>query len=80
MFDIAPLDLDKNNDEFFADARTGVTPVDGAGQTVYFRDCDVSVFKSNNVDIRVEERVKCTGQGVVTRGISVLFEGQLKIK
>lgn len=79
LFETQPLDPDKNNDEFFSDAKTGVQPIDGKGQMVYWQQCTIRVFSSSNVDKLLTLHSKSDGQGRIDEGVSLLFEeGKVK--
>ncbi|RSL83789.1 hypothetical protein BHE90_010188 [Fusarium euwallaceae] len=79
-FERQELDTDKNNDDFFSDAKIGVQPVVASGQTVYWQRCTIRVFETGKETEQPIERVaQCDGQAFLKRGISLIFEkGKIK--
>jgi hypothetical protein len=80
VFQYDALDADKDSDDFFADAKSGIHRVIGAGQTVYWRGCTIQVFETGKEMEKPESTIAlCSGQQLLRRGISLIFEkGQVK--
>ncbi|KAK2022502.1 hypothetical protein LX32DRAFT_645467 [Colletotrichum zoysiae] len=70
------LDKDKDNDEFFSDAKTGIQPITGSGQTIYWQGCTIKVFKTGMEHLPPLQRLGvCNGQVRLQKGVSILLEG-----
>ncbi|CRK12521.1 hypothetical protein BN1723_009768 [Verticillium longisporum] len=80
LFETQALDTDKSNDDFFSDAKTGVQPVVGSGQMIYWQACTVKVFGTGKEVGQPVERVpQCDGQVLARKGVSLIFEiGRMK--
>ncbi|EGY23488.1 uncharacterized protein VDAG_04926 [Verticillium dahliae VdLs.17] len=63
--------------DFFKDAKTSPTTVDGSGQTVYWQNCSVLVFEKGNL---TDRKGICDGEGEVRKGLTVWFGGGGKVK
>jgi len=63
-------------EEFFSDAETCPTIVDGEGQIVYWRECFILVYKAGNTLQPIAKYDICDGQGIVKKGIVVWFGGK----
>ena len=76
LFEPQALDIDKDNDEFFSDAKTGVQPVVGSGQMVYWKQCTVRVFETGKEDGQPYERYpqQHDGQVFLRKGVSIILE------
>ena len=75
MFRPEPLDPEKNNDEFFADAQRGIKQVVGRGQFVYWRRCAIAVFETGKESDGAIKRIpRSDGQTLLQRGVSLIFE------
>jgi len=70
--------LDRNpltkDDKFFDNATTGAAIV-GSGQTIYWKDCTIKVYKTGEEWKVLEQIPKCDGQAIVKKGTSLLLEG-----
>ncbi|KAL3587701.1 hypothetical protein FPOAC2_13599 [Fusarium poae] len=80
LFEPQALDEDKDNDEFFSDAKTGVQPVVGSGQMVYWKQCTVTVFETGKEDGQPARRItQGDGQVFLRKGVSIILEkGKMK--
>ncbi|RSL52784.1 hypothetical protein CEP51_014997 [Fusarium floridanum] len=76
-FDAHQLDAEKNNDDFFADAKACPRPVTGSGQMVYWQNCTtIRVYESGKEDEPPIQRVSNqNGQGFVKKGLSLIVDG-----
>jgi hypothetical protein len=79
LFEPQDLDADKDNDEFFADAKSGPRTVKGEGQWVYWRNCSViKVFPAGKEDGKYEKLERSKGKAFLKRGtdgVSLIIEG-----
>ncbi|KAF6514192.1 hypothetical protein HZS61_006448 [Fusarium oxysporum f. sp. conglutinans] len=73
------LDDDKNNDQFFSDARSGAVPIpiEGSRQMVYWRNCTVKVFNKGEEHLKpiLWFKNRHDAQVYLERGLSILVEG-----
>ncbi|OIW22973.1 hypothetical protein CONLIGDRAFT_719523 [Coniochaeta ligniaria NRRL 30616] len=60
-------------EEYFKDAKNGSIVV-GSGQTIYWKQCTIKVYKSGEEGTVIEEYAKCDGQALVRKGTSLLLE------
>lgn len=50
--------------------------VEGSGNRVFWKNCIIRVYKTDNTDEHIDEHDYCDGESVVPRGISLWFGGK----
>ncbi|KAK5626686.1 hypothetical protein RRF57_002401 [Xylaria bambusicola] len=66
------------SDDFFNGATIGAAVI-GAGQMIFWKQCELKVYKTGDEKTLIEKIEKCDGQGIVKRGTTLVLEdGKVK--
>ncbi|KAL2273112.1 hypothetical protein FJTKL_04923 [Diaporthe vaccinii] len=66
--------LDANTD--FTDAKSSAQWVVGSGQTIYWRQCFIWEYKSENADFPIKKYDTCDGKAIVPAGTELYIGGK----
>ncbi|KAM7191155.1 hypothetical protein V8F33_009026 [Rhypophila sp. PSN 637] len=64
------------DENFFSDAVSCPTNIEGSGQMVYWMKCWILVYKAGDTKNHVDQYPTCDGQGKVDRGTWLIFMGR----